>query len=178
MSKVQAAVANTIWESCVNFKHCIRLGFPFNKKICVKVRACLRLIEKGGVVTLQVEAAGKQFEYRLTKACHTIFTVAVGRIEICIEPRGGNKVRLQARACIGYGPINQCWKIWGTDIAWLTAAEVAKLDLTVLDLPASVMHQTRTAEAGPVAFEDEFRPIGPCNCADEDEDDDADTDAE
>ena len=168
MSKVQAAVASTIWETCLKFEKCIRIGFPINKKICVSVRACLRLIQKGGAVVLQVEAAGKQFEYKLTKACHTIFTVAVGKIEICIEPRGGNKVRLQARACIGYGPINQCWDIWGTDIAWLTAAEVAALDLSALDVPASTTRRLGTADAGPVAFEDEFQPIGPCGCADAD----------
>lgn len=168
MSKVQAAVASTIWETCLNFKKCVKLGFPFNTKICVGVRACLRLIQKGGVVVLQVEAGGKQFEYKLTKACHTIFTVAVGKIEICIEPRGGNKVRLQARACIGYGPVDKCWDIWGTDIAWLTAAEVAKLDLTVLDLPASVTRQARSDDAGPVAFEDEFQPAEACSCAEAD----------
>lgn len=165
MSKLQAPVANTIWESCLNFRKCIKIGWPINKEICVEVRACLRLVEKGGVVTLQVEAGGKQFEYKLTQACHTIFTIAVGRIEICIEPRGGNKVRLQARACIGYPPINQCWDIWGTDIAWLTAAEFAAIDHSELGLPANVARQINAPDAGPVSFEGEFLPIAACNCA-------------
>jgi hypothetical protein len=167
MSEVEAAVTGIIWESCLKFEKCVRLGFPFNTRICVKVRACLRLIEKNGAVILQVDAAGKQFEYKLTKACHTIFTVAVGRIDICIEPRGGNSVRLQAKACIGYGPVNKCWDIWGTDISWLTAAEAATLDLTALDLPASTVRRARS-EAAALSFEDEFMPTGPCNCADAD----------
>ncbi|WP_066664228.1 MULTISPECIES: hypothetical protein [unclassified Sphingomonas] len=167
MSEVEVAVTGTIWESCLKFEKCIRIGWPINKKICVGVKACLRLIEQNGAVILQVDAAGKRFEYRLTNACHTIFTVAVGHIKICIEPRGGNSVRLQAKACIGYGPIDQCWDIWGTDIKWLTAAEFAALDLEPLDLPASAMRRARV-DAVAVAFEDEFMPVGTCNCADED----------
>lgn len=163
MSKVEVAGTGTIWESCLKFEKCVRIDWPINKKICVGVRACLRLIERKGSVLLQVDAAGKQFEYPLTKACHTIFTVAVGDIKICIEPRGGNSVRLQARACIGYGPINKCWDIWGTDIAWLTAAEFAQLDLAPLDLPASQAASVRNAPAA-LAFEDEFMPVDMCSC--------------
>ena len=157
------AVASTIWEKCLSLNKCIKIGWPINKKICVGVKACLRLIEKNGSIILQVEANGNVFEYNLTNACHAIFSIAVGHIQICIETQGPQKVRLQAKACIGYGPINKCWDIWGTDIAWLTAAEFAALDLAALDLTPQVVNSLSQSTRA-VAFEDEFQPLTDCDC--------------
>ncbi|QGP78030.1 hypothetical protein [Sphingobium sp. CAP-1] len=160
------STAGVIWEKCLNFKQCVKIGWPINKEICIGVGACLRLIEKGGTIVLQIDAAGQHFEYNLGNACHPIYTVAIGKIEICIEKQPGQTVRLQARACIGYGPINKCWDIWGTDIHWLTAAEFAALDLAPLGLSHDVLARLAQAPDASVAFEDEFQPLAPCPCSD------------
>lgn len=156
-------VASTIWEQCLDLNKCIKIGWPINKKICVGVRACLRIIEKNGSIILQVDAGGNVFEYNLTNACHTIFSIGVGNIDICIETQGPQKVRLQAKACIGYGPINQCWDIWGTDIAWLSATEFAALDLAALELPSHVI-RSLSQSTQYIAFVDEFQPLSACDC--------------
>ncbi len=155
--------ASVIWEQCLKLEKCIRV---FGKKYCVGVKACLRLISNNGRIILQVEAAGKQFNFNLTNACHTIYTIGIGYIQICITPRGGNSVRLQARACIRVGPIRDCWDIWGVDIKWLTAAEFRALDLRTLgmgDLAAQDLGEF-------VGVDDEFLPVAeerPCKCGDE-----------
>jgi len=90
-----------------------------------------------------------------------VFTIGVGHIDLCLAVNGPNSLRLQAKACIGWGPINQCWDIWGTDIHWLTAGEFARLDLSAHGIVAP------DTLPGFVAMVDEFQPAlpaAPCRC--------------
>jgi hypothetical protein len=157
--QLAASISSVIWEQCVKLEKCVRI---FGQKLCVSVGACLRLIRRGGTIILQVEAAGRQFEFNLTNACHTIFTVAIGYIEICVDPRGGNGVRIQARACIAAGPINQCWDVWGVDVNWLTAEEARGLQLEDIDLRKLGSNMPEF-----ISIVDEFQPVlnvDRCNC--------------
>lgn len=162
------SIDGVVWEKCLKLQQCVKIGWPINKKICIGVSACIRLVEKSGVITLQVDAAGRRFEFKLSNACYTIYTVAIGKIDICLSVEGPKKLRLQAKACIGYGPISDCWDIWGTDIYWLSAAEFAALDLGVLELSHEQTARMRTREDGApsVTFEHEFKPLAACDCAD------------
>lgn len=153
MTKLAVALSGVIWEKCLKLEKCVHIGWPINRDICVSVSACVRLIDRGGTILLQVEAAGKQFEFPLTDACKTIFTVGVGHIDICLAVQGPQKIRVQAKACIGFGPINQCWDIWGTDIQWLTAKEFDALDLAGLGLAAVADTPSH------VALVDEYQPV-------------------
>ena len=162
MKAVVAAASGVIWEKCVKLEKCVHIGWPINRDICVSVSACIRLIDRAGVIVLQVEAAGKQFEFGLANGCKTIFSVGVGHIDICLvwDPKTPQQLRVQAKACIGFGPINQCWDIWGVDIHWLTAAEFGAINLAKVGLVADA---TATTPAY-VALADEYHPAPDDRC--------------
>lgn len=120
MSKEPLPLA-VVWQQCLDLEKCAQV-WPF-PEVCIGVHACLSVILENGTYYVEADVLGQRFRWPLTDACYTVFTIAVGHIDICINPRAGG-LRLQARACISVGPINQCWDIYGVDINFLRLGDL------------------------------------------------------
>ena len=157
-------VANfsVVWEKCVTLRKCIRIGWPINREICIGVRACLRIVLDGGAYYVEADVNGKKFRWAIANKCYTVYSVAVGAIKICIE-KISNGVRIQAKACIEFGPISECFNVYGVDVKFPRVGEMKARDALASILTASELDQLD--DDTHLVFESEFDVSGVVECA-------------
>lgn len=129
MSDSYISVLSVIWEECVDKKLCIKL--PIIGKKCVRIQACVRVVQESGTIYVEVEAFGKRWRYALTNACHTILEWGIGRLRLCVKTISGG-VRIVLEGCIAVDGIKKCWTLIGKEIRFLKMSKLSEGELMML----------------------------------------------
>ena len=129
MSETHVSILSVIWEECIDKKICIKL--PIIGKKCVRIRACVRIIQESGTIYVEVEAFGKRWRYALTNACHTVIEWGIGRLRLCVGTISGG-VRIVLQGCIAVDGIKKCWTLIAKEIRFVKLSELKEGELVML----------------------------------------------
>lgn len=127
---------SVIWEECIDEEICI--PNPFGDDWCADVKACLRLIDDGGTVYVEVEAFGGRWRYALTSACHTVYSVGILSLKLCIETINGG-VRLVLQGCLEVSGIGKCWDLIAQDIRFIRISDLQAANLVAFGVDPSTI---------------------------------------
>lgn len=123
------SILSVIWEECIDKKICIKL--PIIGKKCVRIQACVRVVQENGTIYIEVEAFGKRWRYALTDACHTLLEWGIGRLRLCVKTISGG-VRIVLEGCIAVGGIKKCWTLVAKEIRFVSMSELSEGELMML----------------------------------------------
>lgn len=139
---------NVVWEKCIKEERCVKIGWPVNDKFCLSISACLRIVEKKGNLSLEVDAFSRTWSFPLTSACHTFYEMGYARFKICISPNGKDSVKIVLEGCLGIDvdsiDLEECWTLLAVYPRWLAAKNLTGEELLSLGVETSTIHQYNT----------------------------------
>lgn len=127
---------SVIWEQCIKEERCIKIGWPINKKYCISISACIRILSQNGKIFLELQAFGRNFRYELSNACHTFFTTGIATFRICVSPNGKSSVRIVIQGCIGIDGVKECWTLFAAYPRWFNLQDATADELRAVGIDA------------------------------------------
>lgn len=123
-------MAQTVWEKCIDKKVCIKLIF---KKFCLRFKICVRLIQEGDTLYIEISGFGRSWKQKLFSGCKTVFSYKIGKVKVCLQS-ATRKVRIVLKICLGVDGVNKCWTVLAHDIQWFAVSDLSSTELSVFKM--------------------------------------------
>lgn len=127
--------SHVVWNWSYDHEYCIHI--PFVGKKCVTINVGISILESDGKYSVEVQFMGHHASVALFSGCHTVVSVSVGHLEICLTPdvqSGSLKgFDIKVKACVGILGIDKCFDLYSKHIVVTTLAELPR---EMLDHPA------------------------------------------
>lgn len=105
--------SHVVWNWVFDKKLCIPL--PWGEE-CVHITGGISILENDGTYSVDVHCMGAHASLALFSGCHTVMTIGVVHLDICLSPEmnGGmlKAFHIKIKACLGISGFEKCWDIY------------------------------------------------------------------